>query len=85
MKKVNDLATKIATDMYHACNAAGWYWQKNKINEFADKDDIVGVSAKVNNPSAIATTSTNKINGYDERYKFYLLLKDIFDYEKCRK
>lgn len=84
MKKVNDLATKIATDMYHACNAAGWYWQKNKINEFADKDDIVGVSAKVNNPSAIATTSTNKINGYDERYKFYLLLKDIFDYEKCR-
>lgn len=85
MKKVDELAVKISTDLYYACDSAGWYWWKNKINQYADKDDIVGVSAKVNKPTAINTTDTNQIVGYDNRYKFYLLLKEILNYEKCGK
>ena len=84
MDKVDELVSKISTDMYYACDSAGWYWWKNKINEYADKDDIIGVSAKVNNPSAVNTTSTANINGYKARNKFYILLKDIFDYENCK-
>ena len=84
MKKVDELASKISTDMYYACDAAGWYWEKCNINKYADDDDIIGVSAKVNNPSAVDTTSTNKIRAYDDRYKFYIMLKNIFDYENCK-
>ena len=84
MKKVDELVSKISTDMYYACDSAGWYWWKNKIYEYADKDDIIGVSAKVNNPSAANTTSIDKINGYEDRHKFYLYLKEIFDYENCK-
>jgi len=83
MKKVNELVSKVSTDIYYACDSAGWYWQKNKINQYADKDDIIGVSAKVNNPSATNTTSTSRINGFEERKKFYDLMKIILDYENC--
>lgn len=83
MKKINELVSKVSTDIYYACDSAGWYWQKNKINQYADKDDIIGVSAKVNNPSATNTTSTSRINGFEERKKFYDLMKIILDYENC--
>jgi len=84
MDKVDELVSKISTDMYYACDSAGWYWWKNNINEYADKDDIIGVSAKVNNPSAVKTASSDRINGYKARNKFYLILKDIFNYETCK-
>lgn len=84
MKKVNEIASKISTDMFYACDAAGWYWWKNKINDYADKDNIIGVSALVNNPSAKDKKTSDGINGYDERKKYYDLLKIIFDYENCK-
>ena len=83
MNKVDELVLKISTDIYYACDSAGWYWSKNKINEYADKDDILGVSAKINNPSAINKRTSESINGYEERKKYYELLKIIFDYENC--
>ena len=33
MNKVDELVTKISIDIYYACDSAGWYWSKNKINE----------------------------------------------------
>lgn len=70
--------------MYYACDAAGWYWHINGINEYADNDDIIGVSAKVNAPSAKKQKTSEGINGFDNRKKYYELLKIIFDYENCK-
>ena len=81
MEEVNELAKKISTEMYHACNAAGWYWDKNKINNSADKNDIFEVSKKVNNPTA---KNESSIVGFQKR-KFYrdILLKIFNYYENC--
>lgn len=32
----------------YAVDVAGWYWDKRKLNELADKDDIKAVTKKVN-------------------------------------
>lgn len=39
-----DLAARIDI----ALDIAGWFWQKNNINVLADKDDVLGVTKKVN-------------------------------------
>lgn len=31
-----------------ALNSALWFWNKNKLNSLADKDDIVGITKKIN-------------------------------------
>ena len=84
MEGVNELAKKISTDIYYAADSAGWYWNDNYINEYADKDSIIGVSAKVNNPNAKDQKTSDGINGFSDREKYYNLLKIIFDYENCK-
>jgi predicted chitinase len=84
MTAVNELAKKISTDIYYAADSAGWYWLDNNINEYADKDSIIGVSAKVNNPDAKDQKTSDGINGFSDREKYYNLLKIIFDYENCK-
>jgi putative chitinase len=39
-----ELASKIDI----ALDIAGWYWWKKNINAFADNDDVIGVTKKVN-------------------------------------
>lgn len=33
---------------HYAALAAGWYWRKNGLNEFADADDIERVTRRIN-------------------------------------
>lgn len=83
VKIFNDFIKLISTELFFACDAAGWYWQKNNINRYADKDSIINVSAMVNNPSRINTSDPEDyINMYDERKTYYENLKEIFGYEK---
>lgn len=84
MAGVDELAKKISTDIYYATDSAAWYWSDNNINEYADKDNIIGVSAKVNNPEAKDKKTSDGINGFSDREKYYNLLKIIFDYENCK-
>lgn len=79
-----DFVKSVATDLFLACDSAGWYWKKNNINKYADLDNIRKVSAKVNNPSASENTKET-INGLAERTEIYNLLKPIFEYEKFHK
>ena len=44
-----------------------WFWETNKLNEWADRDDIVGVTRRING----GTT------GLAERQKYYANLTDI--------
>ena len=41
------------------------YWWKNNIYEYADKDDIIRVSAKENNPSASSNSSIRTKRKYN--------------------
>jgi hypothetical protein len=66
--------------------SAGWYWNKTKLNNFANDDEnaIIVVSAKVNNPSASDSSSGVGINQLKERKMYFEFLKQIFDYENCK-
>lgn len=84
MNLVNSLAVKVSKEMFYAIDSAGWYWNKNNLNKFADLDDFKSISALVNNPSAKKDNkSTEDINGYESRKEFYIILKEIFNYENC--
>lgn len=90
-QKVNDnssLSTfvpRVAQEIDLACQASGYYWKnlgikKVNINLIADKDNILTVSKEIN-----GYKENNVVpNGYNDRVLFTNLLKEIFDYEKCK-
>lgn len=84
MKKVDEFIKLVSIELFYACDTAGWYWKEYKINTYADKDDLINVSALINNPSAKNVTSTYKVLGFEERRKYHDLMKIIFDYENCK-
>lgn len=47
--------------------SAGWYWNKRKLNEWADKDDILTITKKVN----------GGYNGIDHRKMWLMKAKQI--------
>lgn len=53
-----------------------------KKNEYADLDDLGNVSSIVNAGSP--HINTERLNGYEERKNYYLILKNFFDYENCK-
>ena len=63
-----DLLLKEADSMISAC----WYWKTNKLNQYADKDDIDGVSDLIN--IGKKTVKYGDANGFKDRLekiKFY--------------
>lgn len=56
-----DLASRLDISIDIAC----WYWKIRNINGFADKDDILGVSKKING----VNKKTGLPNGYNDRIK----------------
>lgn len=57
-----------------AFESACWFWEKNRLERFADRDDIVGMSNKVNGGTI----------GLEDRIKRYEEYKDILDGMKTR-
>ncbi|AUI88717.1 hypothetical protein BS333_15275 [Vibrio azureus] len=49
--------------------SACWFWQKNKLNEFADHDDVVKVTRRIN----------GGINGLAHRKELLLLVKKLLN------
>lgn len=47
--------------------SAGWYWNKNNLNQLADVDDFDGISKKINGGS----------NGLEERQKLHAIAKKV--------
>jgi predicted chitinase len=86
MTKFNEFVNLLSTSIYWACDSAGWYWDKQKLNNFASEDEnaIIVVSAKVNNPSASDNPSGKGINELKDRKLYFEYLKQIFDYENCK-
>jgi putative chitinase len=58
-----DLLTKTE----YAILSAGWYWNKRKLNKYADIDDIRGITKRVN----------GGFNGLQERTAYYNKIKSV--------
>ena len=59
--------TAIATDPFANVDVACWYWNKRKINQLADKDDVKAVTKAVN----------GGFNGLDDRMDYLYRAKAV--------
>ena len=50
-----------------ACLSAGWFWQKNQLNELADRNDV----------ELITRTINGGLNGYADRQEFLAVAKEV--------
>lgn len=53
----------------NGCRAAGWFWQVNHLNRWADAGDFDGVSDVINRGRK--TPKIGDSNGWDDRLAFY--------------
>jgi len=49
--------------------SAGWFWNKRRLNRFADKDDLKAITYRVN----------GGYNGYSDRFKYVNHCKKVLD------
>jgi len=59
----------VAKEPYNSL-AAGWFWDKRKLNTFADTDDITSITKKIN----------GGLNGFDDRKKWLDKSKLVLPY-----
>jgi putative chitinase len=59
--------TAVCSDPFVCVDVAGWYWNKRKINELADKDDVKAVTKAVN----------GGYNGLDDRMDYLSRAKAV--------
>jgi len=60
----------------HATRSAAWFWQVNKLNEWADKGDFDGVSDLINRGRK--TAKEGDANGYADRLAAYQRAQKVF-------
>ena len=51
----------ISDNITNSCDVSGWYWENRNLNRYADNDDLLMVSYRVNGPG---------FYGVSERYRF---------------
>ncbi len=57
----------VAEDRQLCVDAAGWFWEKNKLNDRADRDDLVAVTKRINGGT----------NGLEDRRRLLLRAKAL--------
>ncbi len=79
----------VATSIKVACQASGWYWKKQNINQYIQNNEaaVVKISAALNYPKALngVQKDINSINGLAERKLYFNLIKPIFKYDEICK
>lgn len=72
---------RVANDLSTAADTGAWYWKRQNINSYAEKDSLFDTSRLINLPGA---KKASQINGYREREAGWKALKKIFKYpESC--
>lgn len=51
----------------NACLSSAWFWYNNDLNKYADSDDFVGLTKRIN----------GGINGLEDRQHFWKLAKQV--------
>ena len=59
--------------MKYAIKSAAWYWNKNNLNQDADKDEIEKVSEAVNHPKWLNQQpfKSDGVSNLDKRKQYY--------------
>jgi putative chitinase len=57
----------VASDPIAAVDVACWFWNRNKINDLADKDDVKAVTKRIN----------GGFNGLDDRIEYQVRAKSV--------
>ena len=57
----------IASDPFAAVDVACWFWNKHRINNLADKDDVKAVTKAIN----------GGFNGLDDRIEYLFRAKAV--------
>jgi putative chitinase len=66
---------ELLEELHYAVMVGCWYWKRNKINDYADKDDLDGVSDLINIGSK--TNRVGDANGYTDRKAYLTACKNI--------
>lgn len=66
-KSIDETITYLTTEI-GALESALWFWDKNKLNSYADKDDITGMTKVINGGT----------NGLSDRKELYDKFKVVF-------
>lgn len=53
----------------NACRSAGWYWKKNKLNQYADSGDFITLTKRINGGT----------NGLADRQALYARAKQVLN------
>lgn len=85
-KELEQFVPKVASNLEYAIKSAAWYWKKNNINKYADKDEIEKVSAAINYPNLLnqKVFKSDGIRMLDKRKEYYRNLKNILKYDECK-
>ena len=85
-KELEQFVPKVSSNMQYAIKSAAWYWKKNNINKYADKDEIEKVSAAINYPNLLNQKVFNSdgIRMLDKRKEYYRNLINILRYDECK-
>ncbi len=59
---------RIGTEPDHSAGAAGWFWMKKNLNAYADKDDILTITKRINGGT----------NGLQDRKNYLAAGKKVF-------
>lgn len=52
-----DTPEVVAKDLNYSCDSAGWFWNDRGLGNYADKDDLIFISVKIN----------GGLNGFEHR------------------
>ncbi|PIF46645.1 putative chitinase [Chryseobacterium sp. 52] len=55
--KLIDSPEVIANDLSYTCDSAAWFWDDRQLGDYADKDDLIFISVRIN----------GGLNGFDHR------------------
>lgn len=58
---------RVAEDAALCVDAAGWFWERRKLNELADRDDLIGITRRINGGT----------NGLDDRKRLLQRAKSL--------
>ena len=60
---------ELLTQMPYAIDFAGWFWQRNKLNELASQNDIIAITKRINGGLIGIDERKKKFNYYLNIYK----------------
>ncbi|MCT2561953.1 glycoside hydrolase family 19 protein [Chryseobacterium herbae] len=74
-KELIDTPEVVANDLTYTCDSAAWFWDDRQLGNYADKDDLIFISVRIN----------GGLNGFDHRKtNVKSIIKLMKIEEKCK-